>query len=287
MKLFFIRHGETVDNVAGVYAGIRDSALTSHGFQQAQRLGQHFNTTSVTFTHIFSSHLQRAFKTGEAIRAVQTDIGTLVDLEDTAADAENPLAGEEGVRIIQLPLLAEQDFGYYEGKPFYARVKGSNTSGKDAHHEEHKNDPGFVDVESKESMAKRSDIFLDEHLLPLIQKPTQDPEHVVAIVSHGIFLGNHWRCLLRRLPPRSVQYTPEVRARNPGRIVLEHLGGWSNTGYLELDIKQSRNALVPEVALADSNSNAARSPDGQIAGEPVVTEEDASVPLERPFEHEP
>ncbi|KAK5133389.1 hypothetical protein LTR16_009660, partial [Cryomyces antarcticus] len=162
-------------------AGIRDSALTNHGFQQAQRLGQHFNAASVKFTHIFSSHLQRAFKTGEAIRAAQADFSTPTGLEDIAADAEKPLVGEEGLKVIQLPLLVEQDFGYYEGKPFYARSKGSGTSGKDAHHEEHKNDPGFVDVESKESMAKRSDIFLDEHLLPLLQTQIQESEHVVAI----------------------------------------------------------------------------------------------------------
>ncbi|KAM3468559.1 hypothetical protein MY5147_007828, partial [Beauveria neobassiana] len=41
MRLLLIRHGETVDNVAGIFAGVRDSALTTHGVLQAGRLGGH------------------------------------------------------------------------------------------------------------------------------------------------------------------------------------------------------------------------------------------------------
>jgi len=41
MRLYLIRHGETVDNVAGLYAGMKDSPLTNHGVEQIKRLGSY------------------------------------------------------------------------------------------------------------------------------------------------------------------------------------------------------------------------------------------------------
>jgi hypothetical protein len=63
-------------------------------------------------------------------------------------------------------------------------------------------------------------------------------EHAVAIVSHGILLSSLWRRLLLRLGPKSVTISREVIAAR-GEVVLAHLGGWSNTGFLELSIKDS------------------------------------------------
>ncbi|KAI9820750.1 MAG: hypothetical protein M1827_005120 [Pycnora praestabilis] len=225
MKLFLIRHGETVDNVAGVYAGVRDSALTNHGILQANRLGQHFASSGLRFTKIFSSNLQRAFKTAEAIKLAQLD----VQVSKPPSDSREIHA----VEMTRLPILREQDFGFYEGKPFYARSRESKKTGKEAHHDLHKNDPGFQDVESKEAMTVRMNSFLNEHLLPLLRAEAPRSENVVAIVSHGIILSTLWRCLLRRFAPRTVSLIPGLLVEG---MSLEHLGGWSNTGYLELDI---------------------------------------------------
>ncbi|KAI4956709.1 hypothetical protein J4E86_005179 [Alternaria arbusti] len=207
MRLFLIRHGETVDNVAQLYAGSRDSALTNHGYQQATRLGQHFRSQGLTFTHLFSSHLQRAVKTAGKIREAQL----------TPASDDNTAKAVPDV--VQLRALMEQDFGSKEGKKFHDRLDNKDT-------------PGFVEVESKEIMAHRADSFLDEHLLPLLGEASKDADTVVAIVSHGIFLSTLWKRLLLRLPHKSVALSPELQAT--ARHSLEHLGGWSNTGYLEL-----------------------------------------------------
>jgi hypothetical protein len=86
-------------------------------------------------------------------------------------------------------------------------------------------------------MAKRADTFLDQHLLPLFDSDSVAEEHVVAIVSHGILLSNLWRRLLIRLPRRSLKIAPDVTATR-GDIILEHLGGWSNTGFLHLSIQR-------------------------------------------------
>ncbi|QDS73543.1 hypothetical protein FKW77_000341 [Venturia effusa] len=216
MRLFLIRHGETVDNVAGLYAGSRDSELTNHGHLQATRLGKHFQSSSVEFTHIFSSPLKRAIKTAELIR----------DAQPTSID------------IVQSSLIVEQDFGFYEGKPAFARpLKGNARSGKEAHRALHMNDPGFVDIEPKETMASRADAFLNK-LIPAIP----DKSNVIAVVSHGIMLSVLWRRYLLRLPPRTVILHPEVLAAH-GRVDLKRLGGWSNTGYLELEMSVIASSL--------------------------------------------
>ncbi|KAF2016907.1 phosphoglycerate mutase-like protein [Aaosphaeria arxii CBS 175.79] len=231
VRLFLIRHGETVDNVAQVYAGSRDSALTNHGFHQATRLGLHFEALGLRFTHFFSSHLQRAAKTASLIRQAQL---TTSDASDVSKIPE----------VTQVPALMEQDFGFYEGKKFFERQEPTRTTGKDAHRQSHKDQAGFVDVESKDSLAKRADAFLDAHLLPIFDDAVEPGDCVVAIVSHGIMLSTLWKRILLRLPPQSVTLSPEVVVKSP-RFSLEHLGGWSNTGYLDLHMSKDTKDSDP------------------------------------------
>ncbi|KAL1605278.1 hypothetical protein SLS60_004826 [Paraconiothyrium brasiliense] len=224
VRLFLIRHGETVDNVAQLYAGSRDSALTNHGYQQATRLGAHFANSGIVFTHLFSSHLQRAAKTAELIRESQAKLAT------DASERNVP-------DVVELPVLMEQDFGFYEGRKFYERPANGKLSGKDNHRQIHKDSDDFVDIESKESLARRADEFLDVHLFPLLVRPKERTDLVVAIVSHGIMLSSLWKRILLRLPEKSVTLASELATT--GSITLEHLGSWSNTGFLELHMSRT------------------------------------------------
>jgi hypothetical protein len=149
----------------------------------------------------------------------------------------------------------EQDFGFYEGKKFHERLV----------HQAHKDEVGFVDVESKESMGQRADAFLDGHLLPLLNDLAEETELVIAIVSHGIMLSTLWKRLLLRLPPKSVALSPELAATAP--TSLEHHGGWSNTGYLELHMtrNQIEDQIVPVDALpARIPDSPATDPDAEV-----------------------
>lgn len=211
-------------------AGSLDSDLTQHGHNQATRLGQHFQATGVEFTHIFSSHLKRARETAGLVLEAQPQPHKS-DGEDTKLE------------VIQTPLLVEQDFGSMEGVSYVPRPPGGTKTGKDAQREISKADADFVDVESKDSMVLRSDTFLNEHLLPILHPARLNVEPVVAIVSHGIFLSVLWRQLLQRLPAKSVTYEQDLLATR-GNIALERLGGWSNTGYLELKFSW-RDVLQP------------------------------------------
>ena len=210
---------------------------------QADRLSRYFAGRGVRFTTILSSDLQRAIKTANIIRYHQLT------------------EGKEGSRLIvqQLPVLREQDFGYYEGKSFKARQRGSNKSGKEAHREAHLDDERFQDVESKESMETRANSFLDLHLLPLVRSASQIREPVIALVSHGIFLAILWRCLLRRFPERSVKLAPGLSIIAGAPTTLEYLGGWSNTGYLELEIRSS--PLANAIDVIDTIQNLDAPPD--------------------------
>ncbi|KAA8571527.1 hypothetical protein EYC84_001527 [Monilinia fructicola] len=162
MRLLLVRHGETVDNVANVYAGHTDSALTNHGVLQANRLGAHLAASKIS--NIFSSDLQRAVKTAEAICAAQESRTSL--------------------EVTKLRLLREQDFGYYEKKPFHQRLKDSNMNGKETHSEAHRTNPRFKDVESRESMKERMETFVKEHLMHLLPNHDRNmDDHTIVIVA--------------------------------------------------------------------------------------------------------
>jgi broad specificity phosphatase PhoE len=93
--LTLIRHGETRANLDGVWHGSTDTPLTDRGMAQAQRVAAHVDACHRDATALYSSPLQRARHTAEAIAAL---IGLEVSLE---------------------PGLAEYDLGRWEGKRYH------------------------------------------------------------------------------------------------------------------------------------------------------------------------
>ena len=210
-------------------AGVRDSPLTIHGSLQADRLARYFVKTGVNPTYLFSSDLQRAYKTAEAIASAQR--------RSKEKDTKYALD------VQKLPVLREQDFGYYEGKSFYAKPKEFNKFGFDHHPSQRTHNESFKDVESKESMAKRMDTFLDEHIVPCLLSMESANSPVIIIVAHGIILSTLWKCLLKRFTSQYVRLGHGLAIGSGASTTLEHLGAWSNTGYLELDIKPSTKTV--------------------------------------------
>ena len=58
MKLWLVRHGQTEANVAGLYSGHSETALTAQGMRQATEVGQLLS--AVTFDRVLCSALGRA-----------------------------------------------------------------------------------------------------------------------------------------------------------------------------------------------------------------------------------
>lgn len=159
-------------------------------------------------------------------------------------------APEAKLHVTALTVLREQDFGFYEGKPFYARTRDSGKSGKENHRSQHQDDPDFQDVESRESMALRMSSFLQNHLIPAIQSEPLERNGDIAVVSHGIILSQLWRCFLKLLAKNSTTLSAGLSVGTGGTTPLEHLGGWSNTGYLELEILEREVAAKGELAIS-------------------------------------
>ena len=209
-------------------AGVRDSSLTIHGSLQAERLARHLAVSGVRPNRIFSSDLQRAYKTAEAILREQSKL---------KIDEKN------GPYITQLPILREQDFGFYEGKPFSVRTRDLSKFGQENHRSEQHSSPGFQGMESKEAMTIRMDSFLEEYIVPELRKAIPEREPDIIIVSHGKILSTLWKCLLKRFSSQSVRVGQGVEMKgSPG--ILEHLGPWSNTGYLLLYICPSATSTI-------------------------------------------
>jgi len=91
-QLILVRHGETVQNVAGIAQGWNDSALSERGARQVERLGARI--VSLKPNALFSSSLDRAMTTARAIAATT------------------------GLEIQPLDELREMNYGRWEGRSF-------------------------------------------------------------------------------------------------------------------------------------------------------------------------
>lgn len=207
MHLLLVRHGETVDNVAHVLAGSRDSALTSHGVLQAKRLGTHLASRRDvigTITHIFASNLQRAYKTAEAVVEAQLD----------SRPARNEPVPNIGV--VRVAELREKDFGSSEGKKW--DISKQNEGETMA---------GISDSETRDAMLVRVNRFIDTHLAPVLEENVAE-NAAILIVSHGIILNVLINALVTRFPAKELG----------GNLTAQSVvSTWSNTGILQAKVE--------------------------------------------------
>lgn len=89
IRLFLTRHGQTQWNVERRFQGSKDSPLTEIGTRQAILLGERLANERIDT--IYSSHLQRAYKTADFIRS------------------------NRAIEIIEDKNLSEMNFGDWEG----------------------------------------------------------------------------------------------------------------------------------------------------------------------------
>lgn len=67
MKIYIVRHGQDQDNANGLLNGHRDTALTEIGLEQAKQIAAKIQEANLVFDKIYSSPLQRAYRTAEII----------------------------------------------------------------------------------------------------------------------------------------------------------------------------------------------------------------------------
>jgi broad specificity phosphatase PhoE len=81
IEIILARHGETEWNASEIFRGRADVALNENGLRQAELLGEYLGGGKINF--IYSSPLQRAVKTAEAIARTQSiDVNIVPNLID-------------------------------------------------------------------------------------------------------------------------------------------------------------------------------------------------------------
>jgi len=94
LRIYLARHGQDMDNKNGILNGRRNEPLSDKGIEQADEVAKKIKDTKIHFNHVYSSPLQRAYKTAEIIT-------------DTL--------GIDKPEILQE--LVERDFGIMTGQP--------------------------------------------------------------------------------------------------------------------------------------------------------------------------
>ena len=91
-KIFLVRHGQDMDNAAGILNGRRDTELTKLGCEQAKKVAEKLRDNNVQI--VYTSPLMRAYETA---RIIATELG----IDEVIADEH----------------LIEREFGILTGKP--------------------------------------------------------------------------------------------------------------------------------------------------------------------------
>ncbi|KAJ5664151.1 hypothetical protein N7507_004882 [Penicillium longicatenatum] len=221
MRLFLIRHAETVHNVAQAWAGTTDSALTNHGTLQIEFLGKHFASNSIHFNRVFASDLSRASLTATGICLHQPQ------------DHDIPMTPTLTAN------LRERDFGSLEG----IRIQSANSRPElGSAHSTNTQSDGSTHIESETviSMRQRATSFLNEHFLPLLFDYS-DTDSNIAVVSHGVFLRILWNRLVDLFDPMDISLATGDASRDRGPAAL-FSPSWSNTGYMTLFIQPAQES---------------------------------------------
>lgn len=207
MTLILVRHGETSANLERVWHGSTDTPLSKRGLAQAERVATHLRTHLDAVAGVYSSHLQRAHRTANAI----------------AEALARPHRVDEG--------LAEYHLGSWEGKSYRELTR------EDHFFERIADDPDFAPdgAESPRQVAKRMAVTLQ-------RIASAHPGENAVVVSHGVALslGLDWLvdrklCIFKRImnncavselvlepEPRLLRFNDtehlaELRTRLPGQ----------------------------------------------------------------------
>lgn len=204
-------------------AGSRDSSLSTHGVLQTRRLGSHIASRRDVIgpvSHVFTSNLQRAYRTAEAIANAQRRWPSNSDKTDVIP------------KVVQLAELREKDFGSAEGVKFAAKAVG-RANGSIA-----------SDSETRDAMLVRVNRFITNHLRSVLESHVSE-KTTVAIVAHGLILGSLLQALKTRLPDNTVSaYGPKA--------------AWSNTGVLQVKISSAQLVHGADTVLSQAEGDAVK-----------------------------
>ncbi|CAH7687241.1 histidine phosphatase superfamily [Phakopsora pachyrhizi] len=244
ITLTLIRHGESVDNLSHRWAGVKDSDLSNHGFNQAQSLSEYFKKKSIRFTKIYCSDLQRARLTAQSVSNNQLQQSSKTKPKDSQ---KNDDEDDEESFLQVLPILREQNFGIAEGKPWNSGEFEFSTKFFT------ERDIGFKDGESLNQVFGRAKRFFEDVIISkylsnyssdtqelkgsdLDKKSEEEDEVNICIVSHGIFLAEF------------INVLKSMADRLEGPKIMSEM---SNTGWtkIQLDSFYPSSTSSPSISM--------------------------------------
>lgn len=117
MKLFVIRHGESVANVEHCFAGQTDSKLTELGVAQAKAIRS--TLADIPFNKVYSSDLSRAHDTQKnALPGYEAELTALLREFDVGSWSGKPIA-----EATQIKNINYADYGGENGEMVTRRVR--------------------------------------------------------------------------------------------------------------------------------------------------------------------
>lgn len=146
MKLYFVRHGETRENVENIIQGHQAGTLTDLGHKQARRLAERLS--EIAFTAIYASDLGRVLDTARYVGAFQSA----------------PIQLDERLR--------ERGAGIYEGLPRQVLWDAEATSGQPQIEFRPEGGESFLDLQA------RIEAFVEASF-------SRHPGEEVLVLSHG------------------------------------------------------------------------------------------------------
>lgn len=166
-KIILVRHGETCENVAGLYAGSIDATLTENGKNQIIRLAQRLKEEKID--RIFSSDQSRALLTA------------------------SPIAEYHHLPITSDARLREKCGGIYESRSIDEYIAESLRSGQSRAEYRPPGGESFIDI------ANRAKSFLQTSIASMKH------DFSVLVVAHGGFNRAFVGVLLGLLPEAFIE----------------------------------------------------------------------------------
>lgn len=216
MKFYFVRHGKTEWNLARrLQGGHGDSPLLEESYRDIAKLGTYLSGEK--FKAIYSSPLQRAFNTAQAVdKAMNANLSVIIDER-----------------------LREFDLGKIEGMKFEDAEKLYPSTIDNFWHHPEKYDAKAIEGESYQHVIARGKSFAKE----IAQKYPNENDKVL-VISHGAALSAIMGGLMG-YPLKDIRKNGSLY--NTGLTILEtnDLGDsfkivkWNETSYLDRKLSET------------------------------------------------
>ena len=155
LRIYFVRHGETVWNTLKIFQGRSNSPLTELGIEQAKKLSKYLE--GIDFKKVYSSPQERALQTTKL------------------------LLGNKNMPIIPIEEFQEINMGKVEGIPREEFEKNYPIEYHNFWNNAVDYDPSAYHGESYDEILKRVEIGLNKLI-------TENVDGNILVISHGVTL---------------------------------------------------------------------------------------------------